>query len=128
KDVLADYDTMVNQYLDEFRGHLVKTTGDGSVATFDGPGRAVQCATAIRDGAQQLDIEVRIGLHTGEIELRPDDITGLAVVIAQRISTTAQSNEILVSSTVRDLTVGSGIAYEARGEYELKGVPGAWTI
>ena len=128
KDLLADYDAMVDRHLGEFRGTLVKTTGDGSVATFDGPGRAVECAAAIRDSAQRLGVEIRTGLHTGEIELRPDDITGLAVVIAQRISTTAQSNEILVSSTVRDLTVGSGIAYEARGEYELKGVPGAWTI
>jgi class 3 adenylate cyclase len=128
KDLLSDYDAMVDRHLGEFRGHLVKTTGDGTVATFDGPGRAVQCATAIRDGAQQLGIQIRTGLHTGEIELRSDDITGLAVVIAQRISTIAQANEILVSSTVRDLTVGSTIAYEARGDHELKGVPNAWTI
>jgi len=98
------------------------------VATFDGPGRAVQCATLIRDGAQQLGIEVRTGLHTGEIELRPDDITGLAVVIAQRISATARANEIRVSSTVRDLTVGSTIGYEPLGEHQLKGVPGTWTV
>jgi len=128
KDLLTDYDAMVDRHLGEFRGHLVKTTGDGTVATFDGPGRAVQCATAIRDGAQQLGMQIRTGLHTGEIELRSDDITGLAVVIAQRISTIAQPNEILVSSTVRDLTVGSTIAYEARGDHELKGVPNAWTI
>ena len=92
------------------------------------PAGRSRCATAIRDGAQQLGIQVRTGLHTGEIELRPDDITGLAVVIAQRISAIAQANEILVSSTVRDLTVGSTIGYEARGEHELKGVPDAWTI
>lgn len=109
-------------------GQLVKTTGDGTVATFDGPGRAVRCATAIRDGAQQLGIQVRTGLHTGEIELRPNDITGLAVVIAQRISATANANEILVSSTVRDLTVGSTIGYEVHGEHDLKGVPDAWTL
>jgi class 3 adenylate cyclase len=88
----------------------------------------VECATAIRDGAHRLGIEIRSGLHTGEIELRPDDITGLAVVIAERISATAQAREILVSSTVRDLTVGSTIAYETHGEHQLKGVPGAWTI
>jgi len=128
KDLLADYDAMVDRHLGEFRGHLVKTTGDGTVATFDGPGRAVRCATAIRDGAQQLGIQVRTGLHTGEIELRPDDITGLAVVIAQRISSTAHANEILVSSTVRDLTVGSTIGYEVQGEHDLKGVPDAWTL
>jgi pimeloyl-ACP methyl ester carboxylesterase len=127
KDVLADYDALVERHLGEFRGQLVKTTGDGTVATFDGPGRAVQCATLIRDGAQQLGIEVRTGLHTGEIELRPD-ITGLAVVIAQRISATAQANEIRVSSTVRDLTVGSTIGYEPLGEHQLKGVPGTWTV
>jgi class 3 adenylate cyclase len=128
KDLLADYDAMVERHLGEFRGRLVKTTGDGTVATFDGPGRAVQCATAIRAGAQQLGIDVRAGLHTGEIELRPDDITGLAVIIAHRISAVAQANEILVSSTVRDLTVGSTIAYEPRGEQALKGVPGTWTL
>jgi class 3 adenylate cyclase len=128
KDLLSDYDAMVDRHLAEFRGQLIKTTGDGTVATFDGPGRAVQCATAIRDDAQQLGIQIRTGLHTGEIELRPDDITGVAVVIAQRISTIAQGNEILVSSTVRDLTVGSTIDYEARGEHELKGLPNAWTI
>jgi pimeloyl-ACP methyl ester carboxylesterase/class 3 adenylate cyclase len=128
KDLLTDYDAMVDRHLGEFRGQLVKTTGDGTVATFDGPGRAVRCATAIRDGAQQLGIQVRTGLHTGEIELRPDDITGLAVVIAQRISATAHANEILVSSTVRDLTVGSTIGYEVHGERALKGVPDAWTL
>ena len=128
KDLLAQYDAMVERHLGEFRGQLVKTTGDGSVATFDGPGRAVEGAAAVRDGAHRLGIEIRTGLHTGEIELRPDDITGLAVVIAQRISASAHANEILVSSTVRDLTVGSTIAYEPRGERELKGVPGTWTI
>ncbi len=128
KDLLGDYDAVVDRHLGEYRGQLVKTTGDGSVATFDGPGRAVECATAIRDDAQRLGIEIRTGLHTGEIELRPDDITGLAVVIAQRISAQAQADEILVSSTVRDLTIGSTITYEQRGEYELKGVPGIWTI
>lgn len=127
--MLADYDAMVDRLLGTFRGHLVKTTGDGSVATFDGPGRAVECATAIREGAHHLGLEVRAGLNTGEIELRPDhDITGLAVVIAQRISATARANEILASSTVRDLTVGSSIIYEARGDHELKGVPGRWSI
>ncbi|MDQ1382281.1 MAG: hypothetical protein QOJ71_3000, partial [Actinomycetota bacterium] len=128
KDLLTDYDAMVDRHLSELRGHLVKTTGDGTVATFDGPGRAVQCATAIRDGAQQLGIQIRTGLHTGEIELRPDDITGLAVVIAQRISTIARANEILVSSTVRDLTVGSTIVYDLHGERDLKGVPDAWML
>src|SRR5580765_4008138 len=128
KDLLADYDAMVDRHLAEFRGRLVKTTGDGSVAIFDGPGRAVECATAIRDGTHRLGFEVRTGLHTGEIELRPDDITGLAVVIAQRISALAHASEILVSSTVRDLTVGSRIDYEPRGEHALKGVPGRWSV
>jgi class 3 adenylate cyclase len=128
KDLLAEYDGMVERSLGGFRGRLVKTTGDGTVATFDGPGRAVQCATIIRDGAQHLGIQIRAGLHTGEIELRTDDITGLAVVIAQRISAAATGNEILVSSTVRDLTIGSTIRYDNRGERELRGVPGTWTI
>ena len=89
---------------------------------------ALRPTAAVRAGAPQLSVAVRAGLHTGEIELRPDDITGLSVVIAQRIQATAQPSEILVSSTVRDLTVGATLTYEARGEQQLKGVPGAWTI
>jgi pimeloyl-ACP methyl ester carboxylesterase len=129
KDLLGEYDLMVDRQLDRYRGQRVKTTGDGTLATFDGPGRAVQCGAATRDGARLLGLEIRTGLHTGEVVVRPDgDITGLAVVIANRISANAAPGEILVSSTVKDLTVGSSLVYEQRGEHELKGVPGTWQL
>jgi class 3 adenylate cyclase len=101
----------------------IKTTGDGFLATFDGPGRAVRCACAIRDAVRAIGIKVRSGLHTGEIELRGDDIGGIAVHIAQRVQALAQPNEVLVSRTVADLVGGSGIAFADRGTHVLKGVP-----
>jgi class 3 adenylate cyclase len=128
KELLDTYDTAVNQELARFRGQLIKTTGDGTLATFDGPGRAIQCARAIRDASRDLGIEVRTGVHTGEIELRDDDVTGLAVVIGHRVSTLAGSSDLLVSSTVKDLVVGSNIEFEDRGEHDLKGVPGKWRL
>jgi pimeloyl-ACP methyl ester carboxylesterase len=128
RELLDAYDACVDRELERFRGRLIKTTGDGTLATFDGPGRAIQWALSIRDATRSLGFEIRAGAHTGEIEMRGSDITGLAVVIAQRISSTAQANEILVSSTVRDLTVGSTITYEARGEHQLKGVPDTWSV
>ena len=99
-----------------FRGHEIKTTGDGFLATFDGPARGIRCARAIRSAAADLEVDVRVGLHTGEIELRGDDIGGLAVHIGQRVSAAAQAAEIVVSSTVKDLVAGSGIEFEDRGE------------
>ncbi len=106
----------------------MKTVGDGFLATFDGPQRAIRCALAIRDAVQPLDINVRAGLHTGECELRGDDIGGIAVHIGARVSALAGSGEVLVSSTVRDLVVGSGLSFEDRGARELKGVPGMWNL
>jgi class 3 adenylate cyclase len=106
----------------------VNTQGDGFVATFDGPGRAIECGCAIRDAVHALGIEARAGLHTGEIEVRGDDIAGMAVHIAARVSALAGSEEVLVSSTVKDLVVGSGFEFEQRGEHELKGVPGTWRL
>ena len=102
--------------------------GDGFLATFDGPARGIRCARAIRSAASALDLDVRVGLHTGEIELRSEDIGGLAVHISQRVSAAAQPAEIVVSSTVKDLVAGSGIEFEDRGERELKGVPGHWKL
>jgi pimeloyl-ACP methyl ester carboxylesterase len=128
REMLDAYDACVERELDRFRGRLVKSTGDGTLATFDGPGRAIQWALAVGELTRSLGFEIRAGAHTGEIELRGADISGLAVVIAQRIVANATANEVLVSSTVRDLTVGSTITYEARGEHELKGVPGAWSL
>ena len=107
---------------------MVKSTGDGVLATFDGPGRAIRCASAIRDSVRSLGIDLRAGLHTGEIELRGDDVAGVAVHIGARVSTLAGAGEVLVSSTVKDLVAGSGIDFEDRGERSLKGVPGSWRL
>jgi class 3 adenylate cyclase len=128
KELIDDHDAAVRHRLEAFRGREVKTTGDGFLATFDGPARAIRCGAAIRDAASALGLEVRIGLHTGEIEMRGDDVGGLAVHIGQRVSALAQQSEILVSSTVKDLVAGSGIEFEPRGEHELKGVPDSWRL
>jgi class 3 adenylate cyclase len=102
--------------------------GDGFLAVFDGPARAVRCAQAIIAGVADLGIEVRAGLHTGEIELDGDDVTGIAVAIGARVGAIAEPSEVLVSQTIKDLTAGSGIAYVERGEHELKGVPDRWQL
>jgi len=128
RDLLDAHDVVVRRQLDAFRGREVKTTGDGFLATFDGPARAIRSARAIRDAASDLGLDVRVGLHTGEIEVRDDDIGGVAVHIGQRVSSVAQPSEIMVSSTVKDLVAGSGIEFEERGERELKGVPGSWKL
>ena len=127
-DRLDAHDAMVRRELAAFRGHEIKTTGDGFLATFDGPGRAIQCAGAIRGGAQSLGIKIRIGLHAGEIEGRGSDIGGMAVNIGARVAALAGPDEILASRTVADLVVGSEIGFANRGEYELKGVPGRWQL
>lgn len=115
--------------LARFRGRAVKTMGDGFLATFDGPARGIRCAAAIRDGARaQFGLEVRTGLHTGEIEVMGDDVGGIAVHIGARVAANARPGEVLVSGTVKDLVVGSGISFEDRGERELKGVPGRWHL
>jgi class 3 adenylate cyclase/pimeloyl-ACP methyl ester carboxylesterase len=127
--VLLDrHDALVRSELRRFRGHEVKTTGDGILATFDGPARAIRCAESIQGGARRLGIEVRAGVHTGEVEMRGDDVSGIAVHIAQRVSALAEPNETLVSRTVVDLVAGSGIAFGDRGEFQLKGVSGAWHL
>jgi class 3 adenylate cyclase len=128
RELLDSHDRAVRRQLQRFGGREVNTVGDGFVATFDGPGRAIRCASAIRDEVKALGIEVRTGLHTGEIELRDDDVAGVAVHIAQRVSALAQPGEVLVSRTVTDLVAGSGIQFEDRGEHTLKGVPGAWRL
>ena len=111
-----------------FRGREVNTSGDGFLAMFDGPQRAIRCAMAIRDAVQALGIEVRAGLHTGECEVRGDDIGGIGVHIGARVSALAGPNDVLVSSTLRDLVIGSGLEFEDRGAHELKGVPGEWHL
>jgi class 3 adenylate cyclase len=128
RDLLATHDALVRAEVLRFRGGLVKTTGDGVLATFDGPGRAIRCSWAIRDSARTIGIDVRAGLHTGEIELIGDDVAGIAVHIGARVLAQAGGGEVLVSSTVKDLVAGSGINFSERGEHELKGVPGAWRL
>jgi class 3 adenylate cyclase len=128
RDLLATHDAVVRAEVLRFRGRLVKTTGDGVLATFDGPGRAIRCSSAIRDSAWTLGIDLRAGLHTGEIELIGDDVAGIAVHIGARVLAQANSGEVLVSSTVKDLVAGSGINFIDRGKHELKGVPGSWRL
>jgi len=129
REVIESVATSVGRELRSFRGRAVKTMGDGFLATFDGPARAIRCATAIRDMAgSQFGLQVRTGLHTGEIEVIGNDVGGIAVHIGARVSACAAPGEVLVSGTVKDLVVGSGIAFEDRGERELKGVPGSWRL
>jgi class 3 adenylate cyclase len=128
RSLLDAHDAVCRTVIERHRGRLVKLTGDGVLATFDGPGRAIRCAAALRDALGPLGIEVRAGLHTGEVEVRGDDIGGLGVHLAQRVSASAHSGEVLVSRTVVDLVAGSGLQFEDRGEHELKGVPGTWHL
>jgi class 3 adenylate cyclase len=123
KDLLARHDGAVRRQIERFRGREVKTAGDSFLITFDGPARAVRCAWAIIDEVGQLGLQVRAGIHTGEIELISQDIGGIAVHIAARVSSMAMGGEVLVSSTVRDLVAGSGIHFEDRGSHTLKGIP-----
>jgi len=126
--LLDGHDDLARRHLDGYRGHLVKTTGDGVLATFDGPARAVRCACAIRDGVADLGLEVRAGVHTGEVELRGDDVGGITVHIGQRIAALADPGQVLVSGTVHDLVFGSGLAFDHRGARTLRGVPGTWPV
>ena len=126
--LLDAHDAVVRSQLSRFRGREVNTSGDGFLAMFDGPQRAIRCAMAIRDAVQALGIEVRGGLHTGECEVRGDDIGGIGVHIGARVSALAGPNDVLVSSTLHDLVIGSGLEFEDRGSHELKGVPGEWRL
>jgi class 3 adenylate cyclase/pimeloyl-ACP methyl ester carboxylesterase len=128
RDLLERHDQTLHRQLQRFRGRLVKSTGDGVLAVFDGPARAIRYAAAVRDALRSLDVEIRSGIHTGEVELRGDDVAGIAVHIAARVEAQARPGEILVSRTVADLVAGSGLEFEDRGEHELKGVPGRWRL
>lgn len=127
-DLLGQHHAVVRKELGRFRGHEVKTAGDGFLATFDGPARAIRCACAIRDGVHPLGLEIRAGLHTGEIEIAEKDIGGIAVHIAARVSAAATGGEVLVSSTAKDLVAGSGINFVDRGAQTLKGIPDEWRL
>lgn len=126
--LLDRHDRVVRDELRRFRGREINTTGDGFVAAFDGPARAIRCAQAIIQSSARLGLELRAGLHTGECEIRGDDLGGLAVHIAARVQALASPREILVSGTVKDLVVGSGVQLTERGEHDLKGVPGTWSL
>ena len=128
KSLLEQHDALVRKELLRFRGREEKTTGDGFFATFDGPARAIRCASSIRDGVRQLGVEIRAGLHTGEIELGGDHVGGIAVNIGARVAANAEPGEVLVSSTVKDLVAGSGVRFVERGVHTLKGVPGEWRL
>jgi class 3 adenylate cyclase len=126
-DALEAHRTMVRWYLERYRGHEIDTAGDGFFATFDGPGRAIRCALAVRDAALEHGVEVRAGVHTGEVEMG-EKPGGLAVHIGARVSGQAAAGEVLVSQTVKDLVAGSGLHFEDRGPRALKGVPGVWNL
>jgi class 3 adenylate cyclase len=128
KHLLDRHDRLVAREIERHRGITVKTTGDGVLARFDGPARAVSCGLSISDAAPELGLAVRAGLHTGEIELRGDDICGISAHVGARVAGLAGPGEVLVSRTVRDLTAGSGLSFADRGEHELKGVPDRWQV
>jgi class 3 adenylate cyclase len=128
RQLLERHDELTREEIDRFQGRVVKHTGDGFLATFDGPTRAVRCATTLAERMPELGIDVRSGLHTGECERRGDDIGGIAVHIGARIVALAKGREVLVSNTVKDLVNGSGIEFRERGTHALKGVPGEWTL
>ncbi len=126
--LLDQHDTDVSRLVEQYRGRMVKSTGDGVLATFDGPARAIRCARAIHQAMEPLGIKVRAGLHTGEVEIRGDDVTGIAVNTAARVQSHARPDEVLVSRTVVDLVAGSGLTFEDRGAHALKGIPGTWLL
>jgi pimeloyl-ACP methyl ester carboxylesterase len=128
RELLAAHQTAVRRELTRFRGHEVKTLGDGYLATFDGPARAIRCGRAIAETSRSTGLGVRIGLHSGEVELMDGDVGGIAVHIAARVGALAGAGEVLVSSTVKDLVAGSGIGFEDRGTRQLKGVPDEWRL
>jgi len=128
RDLLDAQNTVLRHELARGRGQEIKTLGDGMLATFDGPARAIRCALAMTAAVKSLDVEIRVGLHTGEVELVGDDVAGIAVHIAARVGALAGPSEVLVSGTVKDLVAGSGIAFTERGEHVLKGIPDQWRL
>jgi class 3 adenylate cyclase len=126
--LLDTHDELAGRLVEQWGGRLVKTTGDGVLATFDGPGRAIGCAAALRDELGDIGVRIRAGLHTGEVELRGDDVGGIAVHLAARIMATAGAGEIVVSQTVRDLVAGSDVVMQDRGSQRLKGIKGDWQL
>jgi class 3 adenylate cyclase len=128
RELLDKHDATAQSRVSAFGGRVIKTTGDGVLATLDGPSRAVECACAIRDAVDPLGLQIRAGVHTGEVERRGDDVGGIGVNIGSRIATLAGPGEVWVSRTVKDLTTGSGLTFTDRGEHTLKGVPDHWEL
>lgn len=128
RELLVEYYAVMRKELTAFRGREINTVGDGALVTFDGPARAIRCARSLRENLRRLGLEVRAGLHTGECELISGDVAGIAVHIAARVAAIAKPDEVLVSSTVKDLVAGSGIQFADRGVHTLKGVPGEWRV
>ncbi len=128
RELLSLHHERIRRELTRHRGSEMDTAGDGFFATFDGPARAIRCASAVTEAIRELGIDVRAGLHTGECELIDGKVGGLAVHIGARVAAQAEPGEVLVSSTVKDLVAGSGIRFEDRGAHELKGVPGEWRL
>jgi len=128
RDLLDRHDDIVLREVERHGGRRVKTTGDGVLATFNGPAQGIRTALAIRDALASIGVPVRAGLHTGEVEIRGDDVAGIAVHIGKRVSDKAGAGEVLVSRTLPDLVAGSGLEFDDRGEYELTGVPGHWQL
>jgi class 3 adenylate cyclase len=128
RQLIGRHDDLMRREIERHRGRPVKTLGDGFLATFDGPARAIRCAAAARDAVRTLGLEIRAGLHTGEVEVLDGDVAGIAVNIGARVNAFAGAGEVLVSRTVTDLVAGSGIAFEDRGTHALKGVPGEWQL
>jgi class 3 adenylate cyclase len=127
-DILESHHALVRRQLAGFGGREIDTAGDGFFATFDGPARAIRCAASIVHGVEELGLEIRAGLHTGECEVVNGNLRGIAVVIGARVAALAGAGEILLSSTVKDLVAGAGFEFEDHGTHELKGVPGAWAV
>jgi class 3 adenylate cyclase len=128
RELLGKHDTLARQIVAAESGRVIKSTGDGILATFDGPARAVRAARELSDRARELDLPIRAGLHAGEVELSDGDVAGLAVHIGARVANLASADEVLVTSTVKELVIGSGIDFEDRGSRVLKGVPGRWRL
>ena len=127
-DLISNHDRLIHEQIAVYRGRTIRSTGDGVFAAFDGPARAIRCALSVVEAARGLDVDLRAGLHTGECELAGDDLAGVTVHIGARIADLAEPSQVLVSGTVRDLVVGSNIAFSFRGTEALRGVPGEWRL
>ncbi len=128
RELMNRHDDLSQQQIRRYKGRFIQSTGDGLLATFDAPTSAIACAVAIRDAVSSIDLQMRAGIHTGEIELRGDNISGISVNIASRIADQAGSGEVLTSDLTRQLMIGSDVSFQGRGDFELKGVPGTWPL